>query len=60
MKVLEGGGFVAGEFAGGGEFIVESGAGFFVDAGGIERLLIPANRGLGHALVEEALGQPGI
>jgi hypothetical protein len=39
---------------------VQSGARFFVDARGGESFLIPANRGLGNALVEEALSQPGI
>ena len=58
--MLEGGGFVAGGFIGGGEFIVESGAGFFVNPGGGESLVIPADCRLRHALVEEALGKPGI
>src|SRR5580704_10611060 len=59
-EMLEGRGFVAGGFVGGGQFVVQSGAGFFVDAGSVEGLLVPANGGLGQALVEEALREPGV
>src|SRR5271170_3078437 len=59
-EMLEGGGFVAGGFIGGGQLVMESGAGFFVDAGSVESLLVPANGGLGQALVEETLRQPGV
>src|ERR1700688_5292638 len=59
-EVLEGRGSVAGGLMGGGEFIVESGARLFVDGGSVKGLLVPANGGLGHAFVEEALSQPGI
>src|SRR5580700_674325 len=59
-EMLEGRGFVAGGFVGGGQFVVQSGAGFFVDAGSVEGLLVPANGCLGQALVEEALREPGV
>src|SRR5208337_5095083 len=56
----EGGGFIASGLIGSRDFVVESGARLFVDALGIEGFLVPADRGLGDALVEEALCQPGI
>src|ERR1700678_2665235 len=59
-EMLERGRFVPGCFVGSGEFVVERGAGFFVDAGSGKSFLIPANGCLGHTLVEEALGQPSI
>src|SRR5580692_12067047 len=59
-EMLQGGGLVAGGFIGCCEFIVESGAGFFVDAGSVESFLVPANGGLRQALVEEALREPGV
>src|SRR5580658_148496 len=59
-EMLERGGFIPGRLIRGGEFIVESGARFFVDARGVESLLVPANRSLRDAFVEEALCQPGV
>src|SRR5580693_5575292 len=59
-EMLEGGGLVAGGFIGSGQLVVERGAGFFVDAGSVESFLVPANGSLRQALVEEALGQPGV
>ena len=55
-EVLERGGFVAGGFIGGGEFVVESGARFFVDTGGAEGFLIPANGGLGQRPCRGSIG----
>src|SRR5580692_8165679 len=49
-EMLERGGFVAGGFIGGGQFVVESGAGFFVDSGSVEGLLVPANAASGKPL----------
>src|ERR1700735_4298677 len=59
-EVLERRRFVAGGFIGGSELIVESSAGFFVNAGRVQSFLVPANGGLGYAFVEEALRQPGV
>src|SRR5271169_1706833 len=59
-EMLESGGFVAGGLVSGGEFVVESGAGFFVDGGDGKSLLVPANGGLGYTFVEKALSEPGI
>src|SRR5580700_2261931 len=59
-EMLKGRGFVAGGLVGGGQFVVQSGARFFVDARGAERLLVPADGGLRQSLVEEALRQPGV
>ena len=39
---------------------MERGAGFFVDTGSFQSLVIPAHGGLRNAFVEEALRKPGI
>src|SRR5579883_316330 len=58
--MLQGGVLVLGGFIGGGQFVVQGGAGFFIERGQLEGLFIPADGRFGDALVEEALGEPGI
>src|SRR6266849_4974996 len=59
-EVLEGRWFVPGSFVGRAQFVVEGHARLTIDAGNLQSLFIPADSGLGYALFEETLGEPGI
>src|ERR1700721_2682890 len=59
-EVLECQGFVPGSFMGGGELVIQCGAGFLIDANHAQRFFVPADRSLGYAFVEEALRQPRV
>src|SRR5271157_5308947 len=59
-EMLDGGWLVAGGFIGRGQLVVEGNAGFAINRGYAESLLVPADGSLGHALFQEALRQPGV
>src|SRR5258708_19331954 len=56
-EVFEGGGLVASGFVGGSQFVVQGDAGFAVDAGNLQSLVVPADGSFRHAFFEEAVGQ---
>src|SRR5208337_1704367 len=59
-EMLDRGGLVAGGFIGRGQFVIEGNAGFAINGGYAESLLVPPDGSLGHALFQEALCQPGV